>query len=160
MSGQTQGKSARVRIRTYQRGFVVSEQGAVPAAVDAHLEILLRLVDAQPQASLAICLTLPGGIIAGSLVGSRAWADRWEEVVSPATGREDQADHMAHLAHAVRSALRQSDPDPGDGLHAFIHLVDVTFLSVPGTATAPLWRGRLASVSGWSLGAPADRPPS
>ena len=137
----------------------MSEHVVAPPTVDAHLEILLRLVDAQPEASLKICLTTPGGIVAGRLVGSRAWADRWELAVSAATGAEDRADHMAHLAHTVRSALKQTEPDTGDGgLHAFIHLVDVTFLSVPATATAPLWRGRLGDVSGWSLGAPADRP--
>ncbi|MEV0552011.1 MULTISPECIES: hypothetical protein [unclassified Streptomyces] len=138
----------------------MSEHGAAPPTVDAYLEILLRLVDAQPDASLKICLTTPGGIVAGSLVGSRTWADRWETTVSAATGAQDRADHMAHLAHTVRSALKQTEPDTGDGLHSFIHLVDVTFLSVPGTTTAPLWRGRLGDVSGWSLGAPADRPAS
>ncbi|MDQ0585559.1 hypothetical protein [Streptomyces rishiriensis] len=140
----------------------MSQHGAALPPIDAHLEILLRLVDAQPEATLKICLTTPGGIVAGNLVGSRAWADRWEDVVSTATGAEDTADHMAHLAHTVRAAVKEaaSEPGTGDGLHAFIHLVDVTFLSVPGTATAPLWRGRLGDVSGWALGAPADPPVS
>ncbi|MET8168142.1 hypothetical protein ABZT34_28460 [Streptomyces sp. NPDC005329] len=140
----------------------MSESGAALPPIDAHLEILLRLVDAQPEAALKICLTTPGGFVAGNLVGSRTWADRWEQEVSAATGAEDAADHMAHLAHTVRSALKEaaSEPGTGDGLHGFIHLVDVTFLSVPGTATAPLWRGRLDDVSGWALGAPADRPAS
>ncbi|WP_199551388.1 hypothetical protein [Streptomyces sp. N35] len=138
----------------------MSENSAVLPAADAHLEILLRLVDAQPEASLKICLTTPGGFLAGSLVGSGAWADRWEEVVAAATGEEDRADHMAHLAHLVRSSLGTAEESSGDGLHAFIHLVDVTFLSVPGNATASLWRGKVSDVSGWSLGAPGDGPAS
>ncbi|MFF8833484.1 hypothetical protein [Streptomyces sp. NPDC015131] len=135
--------------------FETEGEAAGRPAVDTQLEILLRLVDAQPEASMAICLTTPGGVVAGHLVGSRAWARRWEEVVSSTTGGEDPRDHLAHLAGTVQSALEGTEREAASGLHAFIHLVDVTYLSVPGTATAPLWRGRLSDVSGWSLGAPA-----
>ncbi|MEU9781102.1 hypothetical protein AB0H92_09045 [Streptomyces phaeochromogenes] len=38
--------------------------------------------------------------------------------------------------------------------------IDVSFRSVPGTTTGPLWRGRLGDVSGRLPGAPADRPAS
>jgi len=41
-----------------------------------------------------------------------------------------------------------------------LRLIDVSFRSVPGTAAAPLWRGRLGDVSGRSPGAPADRSAS
>ncbi|CAL9669608.1 hypothetical protein SUDANB176_07399 [Streptomyces sp. enrichment culture] len=60
---------------------------------------------------------------------------------------------MAQLAHTVQAVMEQSEKGAG-GLHGFIHLLDVTSLSVPGDVTAPLWRGRGADVSGWSLGTP------
>jgi hypothetical protein len=124
-------------------------------AVDTHLEILLRLVEAQPGAGVAMCLTTPGGMIAGHLVSTSSWADRWRRVVSAATGTEDRSDHMAQLAHTVQASMEQTETAAAGGLHAFIHLLDVTFLSVPGDVTAPLWRGRVCDVSGWSLGTPS-----
>ncbi|MEV6807902.1 hypothetical protein [Streptomyces sp. NPDC051132] len=120
---------------------------------DAQLDILLQLVVSQPEASVAVCLTMPGGIIAGHLVSPVAWADRWEEVVSEATARQERSEVVAQLPHTVQDALRQMGGDPG-GRQSFIHLVDVTFLSAPTTPTAPLWRGRVSDISGWSLGAP------
>jgi hypothetical protein len=123
----------------------------VPAA-DAHLEMLLRLVEAQPGAAVAVTLTTVGGIVSGSLVASRAWAERWEEVVARAVGDQDHAEQVVLLPRAVQNALDATGPG---GLHDFAHLIDVTFLSAPGAPTSPLWRGRVSDVSGWSLGAPA-----
>ncbi|MFF3752431.1 hypothetical protein ACFYYH_18545 [Streptomyces sp. NPDC002018] len=122
--------------------------------VDAHLEILLRLVASQPEASMAICLTMPGGIVAGHLVSPVAWADRWEKVVSEATARQERSELMAQLPHTVQDTLRQMGGEP-DGRQSFIHLVDVTFMSVPAAPTTPVWRGRVSDISGWSLGAPS-----
>ncbi|MFF3350190.1 hypothetical protein [Streptomyces sp. NPDC002779] len=129
--------------------------GTAHPAIDIHLEILLRLVEEQSGASAAICLTTPGGIIAGHLVSTSSWVERWRRVVSAATGTEDRGDQMADLAHAVQASTEQTEKDAAGGLHAFIHLLDVTFLSVPGEVTAPLWRGRASDVSGWSLGTPS-----
>ncbi|MER5311758.1 hypothetical protein ABT034_28655 [Streptomyces sp. NPDC002773] len=131
-----------------------SGAGTTHPAIDTHLEILLRLVEAQPGSSMAICLTTPGGVIAGHLGSADSWADRWRDVVSAATGAEDRSDHMAQLAHAVQASTERTEKVATGGLHAFIHLLDVTFLSVPGDVTARLWRGRVSDVSGWSLGTP------
>jgi hypothetical protein len=119
---------------------------------DAHLEMLLRLGEAQPGAAVAVTLTTVGGIVSGSLVAGRVWAERWEGVVARAVGDQDDAEQVVTLPRTVQDAL--DDAGPG-GLHDFAHLVDVTFLSAPGTPTSPLWRGRVGDVSGWSLGAPA-----
>ncbi|MER7624548.1 hypothetical protein [Streptomyces sp. NPDC126503] len=131
-----------------------SPGGAGAPPVDAHLELLLRLVAVRREASMAICLTTPGGIVGGHLVGPQAWADRWEEVVSEAIGRQERSELLAQLPHTVQAALRQTTGDDG-GLQPFIHLVDVTFMSVPGTPTTPVWRGRVGDICGWSLGAPS-----
>ncbi|MEV8554430.1 hypothetical protein AB0L04_32045 [Streptomyces glaucescens] len=121
--------------------------------IDAHLEILLRLVEAQPDASMAICLTTPGGIIGGHLVAARTWAERWEAAVRDA-GVARQAAPMAQLPQMVQAAQPHGDASDR-GLHRFLHLVDVTFMSVPGAPTASVWRGRVGDVCGWSLGAPS-----
>ncbi|CAL9456121.1 hypothetical protein SUDANB58_02553 [Streptomyces sp. enrichment culture] len=137
---------------TQDRGGAGHEPGPGGPAADAHLEMLLRLVEAQPGAAVAVTLTTVGGIVSGDLVASRAWAERWEGVVARAVGDQDHAEQVVLLPRALQNAL---DPTGPDGLHDFAHLIDVTFLSAPGTPTAPLWRGRVSDVSGWSLGAPA-----
>lgn len=131
----------------HQRGPVVSESSAALPPIDAHLEILLRLVDAQPEAALKICLTTPGGIVAGNLVGSRTWADRWEHVVSTATGAEDAADHMAHLAHTVRSALKEAESEPGTGTGCTTSSISSTSRSCPCPGPPPLRCG----VADWAM---------
>ncbi|MEV8566501.1 hypothetical protein AB0436_13130 [Streptomyces sp. NPDC051322] len=128
--------------------------GTSGPAVDAHLEVLLRLVASQPDARMAICLTTSGGIIGGQLVSPVTWADRWEEVVSEATARQERSELMAQLPHTVQDALRQMGAEP-DGRQSFIHLVDATFMSAPTAPTAPVWRGRVSDISGWSLGSPS-----
>ncbi|HZF91473.1 hypothetical protein [Streptomyces sp.] len=122
-------------------------------AVDTHLEILLRLVEAQPDARMAICLTTPGGIIGGHLVAARSWAERWEDAVRE-SGVTQQAAPMAQLPQMVQAAQPHGDASDR-GLHRFLHLVDVTFMSVPGAPTSPVWRGRVSDICGWSLGAPS-----
>ncbi|MFB9463797.1 hypothetical protein [Streptomyces cinereospinus] len=117
-------------------------------AVDVHLEMLLRLVEAQSGAGIAVTLTTAGGIVSGSLVGSRVWAERWEDVVAEAVGGRADAEQLVLLPRTVQDSLEEGS------LHAFVHLVDVTFLSATATPTSPLWRGRVSDVSGWSLGAP------
>lgn len=128
-------------------------EGTAHPAPDPHLEILLRLVEAQPEASMAICLTTPGGIVGGHLVAAISWAKRWEESVVEA-GEQRQAGPMAQLPQMLEVVQRQIEP-PDGGLHPFLHLVDVTFMSVPGAPTSAVWRGRVSDVSGWSLGAPS-----
>ncbi|GAA4803589.1 hypothetical protein [Streptomyces ziwulingensis] len=126
------------------------DEPAQPVA-DAHLELLVRLVEAQSGASMALSLTTPGGIVSGRLVGSAVWAERWREAVREAVRAEDHADQLIQLPHIVQDAMPETD---AAGLHDFVHLVDVTFLSAPGPPTTPLWRGRVRDISGWSLGAP------
>ncbi|MFI6642432.1 hypothetical protein [Streptomyces sp. NPDC050504] len=128
------------------------DKRAVPA-VDAHLEILLRLVEAQPEARMGICLTTPGGVIGGHLVSAQSWAQRWEDAVRDADEGQ-QAGVMAQLPQMVQAAQPHGDATD-DGLHRFLHLVDVTFMSVPGVPTSPVWRGRVSDICGWSLGAPS-----
>ena len=137
---------------TQDRNDVAQEPDAGTPTPDAHLEMLLRLVEAQPGASVAVTLTTVGGIVSGSLVASRIWAERWEGVVARAVGDQDHAEQVVLLPRTVQNALDLAGPG---GLHDFAHLIDVTFLSAPGAPTSPLWRGRVSTVSGWSLGAPA-----
>ncbi|MFJ3581990.1 hypothetical protein ACIPPS_07110 [Streptomyces sp. NPDC090127] len=118
---------------------------------DAHLEMMVRVVEAQSGASAALSLTTVGGIVSGSLVSSAVWAARWREVVQESIGAEDHAEQLIQLPAIVQDALPEQD---GPSLHHFVHLVDVTFLSAPGAPTTPLWRGRISDISGWSLGAP------
>ncbi|MFE5896053.1 hypothetical protein ACFQ67_01245 [Streptomyces sp. NPDC056488] len=118
--------------------------------VDMHLEVLLRMVEAQPGARMAICLTTRGGVITGHLVAAQAWAERWEDTVRQAD-EQGQAEVMAQLPQMIQSTQRHGEVSE-NGLHPFLHLVDVTFMSVPGSLTSPVWRGRVSDVCGWSLG--------
>ncbi|MFJ8493197.1 hypothetical protein ACIRBZ_33360 [Streptomyces sp. NPDC094038] len=119
--------------------------------VDVHLEMMVRLVEAQSGASIAVSLTTPGGVVSGSLVGRGTWAERWEDVVAEAVGAQEHAEPLVLLPRTVQDNVEENAPDR---LHTFVHLVDVTFLSAPAAPASPLWRGRISDVSGWSLGAP------
>ncbi|MCK8679590.1 MULTISPECIES: hypothetical protein [Streptomyces] len=135
-----------------------STQGDAAAApeVDAQLEVLLRMAEVAEDGRLGITLSTSGGVIAGSLVGSAAWARRWEQVVAQNAGPEQRSEDLALLPRTVQEALGDGEGAGKDGLHPFLHLVDVVFLSVHGTVSAPLWRGRTADVSGWALGGPTN----
>ncbi|PRH78904.1 hypothetical protein C6N75_12475 [Streptomyces solincola] len=130
------------------------QDAAAAAEVDAHLEVLLRMAEVAEDGRLAITLTTSGGVVGGFLVGSEAWARRWEQVVAETAGPEHRSEEMALLPRTVQDALGGGEATDTQGLHRFLHLVDVVFLSVPGSPSAPLWRGRTADVSGWALGGP------
>ncbi|MCZ4514181.1 hypothetical protein O3Q52_39830 [Streptomyces sp. ActVer] len=135
----------------------MSENGAAPPAVDAYPEILLRLIDERPEADPESCPTTPGGIVAGSPVGSRTWADRSGD--HGVGGHRSTEPRRPHGTSGARRPIRRerTESDTGDGLRSFIHLVDLSFRSMAGTTTAPLWRGWLGDVSGRTLGVPTVR---
>ncbi|MET9800854.1 hypothetical protein [Streptomyces sp. NPDC006368] len=119
---------------------------------DVQLQILCRLLAQSPRSSLPITLHLPSGIIYGDLITHEAWKAEWSQSLRHIEG------HGAQLLATLPETVDQTmDELSGDGSHLprWIHLREATSITGPKLVSASLWRGRLADVSGWSLGKPA-----
>ncbi|MEU1128226.1 hypothetical protein ABZ371_32750 [Streptomyces sp. NPDC005899] len=121
---------------------------------DLQLQMLMRLLDREQRSSLPITLTLSGGILHGDLIGHEAWKADWARSLRQVEG--EGANLLAEFPEIMDQGMRELGAEgEGSQLPRWIHLRDATL--VLGGANAvhlPLWRGRLADVSGWTLGRP------
>ncbi|MDQ0795758.1 hypothetical protein [Streptomyces sp. B1I3] len=141
----------------------MSETVEVPAATasvitepvpDLQLQLLMRLLDREQRSSLPITLTLSCGILHGDLIGHEAWKADWARSLRQVEG--EGANLLAEFPEIMDQGIREMAADDyASQLPRWIHLRDAT-LVFGGTTAAhlPLWRGRLADVSGWTLGRP------
>ncbi|GHB30710.1 MULTISPECIES: hypothetical protein [Streptomyces] len=121
---------------------------------DLQLQLLIQLLDRELRSSLPITLTLTGGVLHGDVIGHEAWKSDWARSLRQVEG--EGANLIAEFPETVDQGIRELVAGEGVAqLPRWIHLRDVTL--VLGGAAAlhlPLWRGRLADVSGWALGRP------
>ncbi|MFD7120668.1 hypothetical protein ACFWAA_27025 [Streptomyces sp. NPDC059922] len=134
-----------------------ARQGATPMVTapvpDLQLQLLIRLVGEDPQASLPVTLHTPGGVLHGDLIAHEVWKAEWARGLRQVEG--DVAVLLARLPEAVDQVMGELQGEDGPhGLPQWIHLRDVTYLTSDTPVISRLWRGRLAHVSGWSLGKP------
>ncbi len=153
------------------------EEGEVPN-VDLNAEEYLRpddvLAELQSLANqgigLPVLLTVGGNVIAGSLISGHTYFNGVAEklrdsvVVTDAEGDDDFTDAKNKLADLVKlfgshypdpATDEVHDDEPSDVFMVHLHLRDVTLNPGSNSIRLPFWRGRLASVDGWTLGAPA-----
>ncbi|WP_328315988.1 hypothetical protein [Streptomyces sp. NBC_00388] len=135
-----------------QRDSVPTVTEPVP---DLQLQLLVRLLGEQLRATLPVTLNIPGGVLYGELIAHEAWKADWAKSLRELGG--SGADVMAGFPETVDQALSELHGDEGPHqLPRWIHLRDATLVAGGLNSVAlPLWRGRLADVSGWSLGRPA-----
>ncbi|THA77716.1 hypothetical protein E6R60_09335 [Streptomyces sp. A0642] len=117
---------------------------------DIQLQMLIRLIGQDPQAALPITLTLGGGFLYGDLISHQAWTAGWAHSMRRVEGSGAQL--LERFPELVDQAVIDTQGQQGpQELPQWIHLRDAT-----GSAGVimPLWRGRLADISGWSLGKP------
>ncbi|WP_069174527.1 hypothetical protein [Streptomyces griseus] len=121
---------------------------------DLQLQLLIQLLDRELRSSLPITLTLTGGVLHGDVIGHEAWKADWARSLRQVEG--EGANLIAEFPESVDQGIRELVAGEGAGhLPRWIHLRDVTLLlGGTGTLHLPLWRGRLADVSGWALGRP------
>ncbi|MBC3492705.1 gas vesicle accessory protein GvpU [Pseudomonas taiwanensis] len=115
---------------------------------DQFLEALLSIVH-NNQVTFSITLTTPGGLIRGTLISTKEYFDRFAEAFASAWPGENREVLRTGLSQWGEERFMEGDVD------AFIHLKDAHFLNGDGSYTKNsevLWRGRVADVSGYSLG--------
>ncbi|TXS37332.1 hypothetical protein [Streptomyces sp. OR43] len=121
---------------------------------DLQLQLLIQLLDREMRSGLPLTLTLPAGVLHGDVIGHEAWKAEWARSLRQVEG--EGANLIAEFPETVDQGINElrSDEDVRQ-LPRWIHLRDAT-LVLGGSAPIglPLWRGRLADVSGWALGRP------
>ncbi|WP_329034797.1 hypothetical protein OHT61_03010 [Streptomyces sp. NBC_00178] len=121
---------------------------------DLQLQLLIQLLDREMRSSLPITLTLTGGVLHGDVIGHEAWKADWARSLRQVEG--EGANLIAEFPETVDQGIRELGAGDGTSqLPRWIHLRDATLLfGGSGSLGLPLWRGRLADVSGWALGRP------
>ncbi|MEU0132035.1 MULTISPECIES: hypothetical protein [unclassified Streptomyces] len=121
---------------------------------DLQLQLLIQLLDREMRSSLPITLTLTGGVLHGDVIGHEAWKADWARSLRQVEG--EGANLIAEFPETVDQGIRELGGDDGSTqLPRWIHLRDATLVfGGTGSLRLPLWRGRLADVSGWALGRP------
>ncbi|MFF9687061.1 hypothetical protein [Streptomyces sp. NPDC014623] len=121
---------------------------------DLQLQLLIQLLDRELRSSLPITLALAGGVLHGDVIGHEAWKADWARSLRQVEG--EGANLIAEFPETVDQGIRELGGQDGTTqLPRWIHLRDATLvLGGTGSLRLPLWRGRLADVSGWALGRP------
>lgn len=128
------------------------------AVPDLQLQMLVRLVAQDPQAALPITLVIGGGLLYGDLISHKAWKTDWAHSLRGIDGAGAQL--LESFPEQVDQAVAEKQGRPAPlRLPQWIHLRDATsVVGAGGPVGMPLWRGRLADISGWSLGKPDSSP--
>ncbi|WP_299537933.1 hypothetical protein [uncultured Streptomyces sp.] len=133
-------------------------QGVTAAVIteplpDLQLQFLIQLLDREARSSLPITLTLAGGILHGDVIGHEEWKADWARSLRQVEG--EGANLLAEFPETVDQGLGEIGAATDQGLPRWIHLRDVTLsFGTVSPVSLALWRGRLADVTGWSLGRP------
>jgi hypothetical protein len=127
-----------------------------PMPQDWLLRMLVRQANDYAQ-EMGITLYVGGLMVSGLLIGHVRYLELLSEVFRSAHGSgRDSAIAIGDELKKASEAEKTLSPEDKNDPH-FIHLRDVRFLS-PGQPTTNgaenlIWRGRLACVDAWSLGA-------
>jgi hypothetical protein len=133
------------------------EPAATEPVLDVHLQMLVQLLGQELRSTLPVTLNVPGGVLHGELISHEAWKASWARDLREIAGAG--ARMMAVFPETVDQGVEEAghDGEP-DGLPRWIHLRDAVLMSGSLAPLAlPLWRARLADVSGWALGRPAQQ---
>lgn len=121
---------------------------------DLQLQLLIQLLDRETRSGLPLTLAVPAGVLHGDVIGHEAWKAEWARSLRQVEG--EGANLLAEFPETVDQGLREMvADDDASSLPRWIHLRDATLvMGGAGKVRLPLWRGRLADVSGWALGRP------
>jgi hypothetical protein len=136
------------------------------AEPDPALTALVRAVDNVSHGfEVSVTLHVCGVLVCGLMISGRTYFELLQDVLRQAdadflSGWTDAfADRfpagVSHEDAAGNDAPPSKEPPTG-----FVHLRAAT-VHAPGATPLPdmLWRGRLAHVSGWSIGTYTEKPP-
>lgn len=136
--------------------------GGVDKDPDVILSVLVRIADQTRESSvLSITLFTAAGTFAGDLIGERRWLDLFREILSP------NSEGGAVFAAGLKEYDEQLDERQFDAATSgevlprkYIHLDNAWQLRDGRWHHAGpmrLWRGQLADITAWTLGAPAEQ---
>ena len=116
----------------------------------------------QSGSSFTITLTVGGTLITGTLVADHVWMRRQADLFGQSEGGKRFADFFSHITELTQSRALAELEEDDSAEPIYIHLLNAQTLAgnnahYPDDGTG-MWRGRLASVDGWSLGRLGDRP--
>jgi hypothetical protein len=131
--------------------------------VDSLLAELVEMANGSDRLSFLVTLAVPGGVITGRLVGVATFYSEfgryWEDALAgDELGSSIRETYVAR-GQSLAELARTSPPE----LPSFIQLVEARYVTgvglVPAEGAGLVWRGRLAEVSGFSIGSlsPARR---
>lgn len=122
--------------------------------VDWFLQQLVGIVNSS-NISVGITLCVDGGVISGQLISVQKYYAKFGELFASGfpSGGEELREVYAKYGENLSPDQMKNQPPP-----QFINLEDAHYVTPSGqTPTSNsgglLWRGRIAAVSGWSLGA-------
>jgi hypothetical protein len=132
----------------------VPEPTTTEPVLDLHLQMLAQLLGQELRSTLPVTLNVPAGLVHGELISHEAWKAAWAQDLHGISG--DGARMMSVFPETVDQGVAEVG---GAGtarlLPRWLHLRDAVFLGGAAARVAlPLWRARLADVSGWALGRP------
>ncbi|MET9622751.1 hypothetical protein ABZZ37_18585 [Streptomyces sp. NPDC006464] len=143
-------------VSTVEAGAGRERPGVVEPVLDFDLRSLVAAVNAEDnqRAFFGVTLHMPSGLVCGDVIGREAYLDAWEELLRDARGKG--AEQFATFFRDTEQILDEVGIASVPSLPRWIHLRDVRILTGPQILRSPLWRGRLADVAGWSVGAPSS----
>lgn len=126
---------------------------------DLYLHMLIKLLegDETNSSNIPVTLTTNGAVVHGQLITMETWKELWPETLRDAQGTG--AELIRGFLDSIDTAFKQVREEDGlpepedDGLRNFVHLKEAVVHGTNGIAL-PLWRGRLDSITGWSIGTP------
>jgi hypothetical protein len=132
------------------------ESGLTP---DNIFELLVQVANTS-EVELGVTLHVQGQVLTGKLIsGETYWSETADRLRAQGAGPtklvETLATSMDRVADEYRSSFGEDEPDDaGDPKSHFLHLRDARTLTPEGPVPTDgaLWRGRIASIDGFSVG--------
>ena len=125
--------------------------------LSAVMDLTLGLHDEKVDATFGVTLMVRGLLISGTVMSRDEWIAKTVDGIAEES--RIPTERVTELWHTVMTSVENLRLDNAlSGLHAdprkFIHLKDVRIHSPNDVQHAPLWRGALDRIDGWSFGIP------
>lgn len=123
---------------------------------DMVFDILLSsfVGEADSSDELQLTVVLDGVLVSGIAISANEWRKRLKEQLSSAPKIAEAYDGFVGevIEKAAKANRKREEEDRPTPAMKFIHMRDARIGEGIGAAKAPLWRGNLRQLSGWTLG--------
>ena len=126
---------------------------------DIYLDLIISMVtgedDRREDGAIGLTMQVGGHTVSGLVISRAEWISRFTDSMAEAGDDVSKAVNRAfrhfHDQGGEERARREAAGLPA-GTRAFVHMKEVRISGADGPLVVDLWRGRLADVTGWSLG--------